>query len=473
MGRKKHTINKGSFPCFTHSMNKLTVFFLIILLIFTFLANAQVKNPMPPKVADTSKKAKKARVSAMKVKAESDKHWIGNEMAKLTADDMFGRGYVNGGVDSAAKYILKRFKELRLQPLIPGRHYAQAFAFPVNTFPGKMALSVNGKFLTPGEDFLIDAGSPSLVMGDVPVKRIDFANFSDSAQWLQMLASIDEGHTYALYNADDFCEKMLHIKQDELAALLPKGCYIIPEEKKLTWTVSRDVNAATVFYVKKDALPKKIKRVSVNETAEFVPHFHNENIIGCIPGAVRDTFVAFTAHYDHLGMMGASTVFPGASDNASGVAVLLYLASFYAQHPPHYTTLFIAFAGEEAGLMGSEFYVSEPVVPLKNMKFLTNIDIMGDATDGITVVNATKYPDQFEFLKFINAQEKYVPAIFSRPPAANSDQYYFTNAGVPCFFIYSDGGPGYYHDVFDKVQMVTLDHVDDVAHLLIDFVKGL
>jgi aminopeptidase YwaD len=188
---------------------------------------------------------------------------------------------------------------------------------------------------------------------------------------------------------------------------------------------------------------------------------------------VKDSFLVFSAHYDHLGMMGDTTFFPGASDNASGVAMLLYLAYYYAKHPQHYTMVFIAFAGEEAALMGSEFFVNYPFIPLKNIRFLTNIDIMGDATDGITVVNATEFPKEFGLLKKINEKSSYLPEIRSRGKAANSDHYYFTEAGVPSFFMYSNGGNGYYHDIYDRAREVTLNHIDDVAKLLMDFVKEL
>jgi len=188
-----------------------------------------------------------------------------------------------------------------------------------------------------------------------------------------------------------------------------------------------------------------------------------------VPGKVKDTFITFTAHYDHLGMMGDSTYFPGASDNASGTAMMLYLTSYLAAQPQHYSVLFIAFSGEETGLLGSSFYVQHPVVPLGSIKFLTNIDIMGDATDGVTIVNATEYPTEFDQLKRINDVQHYIPIIKSRGKAANSDHYHFTEAGVPSFFIYSNGGKGYYHDIYDIGAEVTLNHVEGVAKLLIDF----
>lgn len=188
-----------------------------------------------------------------------------------------------------------------------------------------------------------------------------------------------------------------------------------------------------------------------------------------VPGTVKDSFIVFTAHYDHLGMMGSTATFPGASDNASGTAMLLYLANYFAAHPQHYSIAFIAFSGEEAGLLGSHYFVEHPMIALDHIKFLTNIDIMGDATDGITVVNATEFPKEFDLLQQINKRKNYLPAIKSRGKAANSDHYFFTEAGVPSFFIYSNGGKGYYHDVFDKSSEVTLENVDMVARLLIDF----
>ena len=162
-------------------------------------------------------------------------------------------------------------------------------------------------------------------------------------------------------------------------------------------------------------------------------------------------------------------IFPGASDNASGTAMMLYLARYFSTHPQKYSIMYIAFSGEEAALIGSLYFTKHPVIPLKSIKFLTNIDIMGDATDGITVVNATEFPREFDELQKINTTNKLLPAIKSRGKAANSDHYYFTEAGVPSFFIYSDGGPGFYHDVYDRASTLSLNKVDNVAKLLIDF----
>jgi len=171
--------------------------------------------------------------------------------------------------------------------------------------------------------------------------------------------------------------------------------------------------------------------------------------------------------------MGKEAYFPGASDNASGTAMLLYLANYFAKNPQHYTMVFIAFSGEEAGLLGSSYFVNHPMIPLDHIRFLTNLDIMGDATDGITVVNATEFSKQFDALQRINNSKSYLPQIKSRGKAANSDHYHFTEAGVPSFFIYTNGGKGFYHDVFDNAASLSMTNIDMLAKLLVAFAKEL
>ena len=104
--------------------------------------------------------------------------------------------------------------------------------------------------------------------------------------------------------------------------------------------------------------------------------------------------------------MGNHAIFPGANDNASGTAFMLALAKYYKENPPKYSIAFMAFSGEEAGLLGSSHYVGHPIFPLENIKFLVNIDLMGDATDGITVVNAVEQNGAFDLLQKINAGPK-------------------------------------------------------------------
>ena len=79
---------------------------------------------------------------------------------KLASPEMKGRGYVGDGDKTAAEFISSEFQACGLKKY--GKNYFQNFSTPVNSFPGKMELSINGKALVPGQDFLVDAGSPSI-----------------------------------------------------------------------------------------------------------------------------------------------------------------------------------------------------------------------------------------------------------------------------------------------------------------------
>ena len=124
-----------------------------------------------------------------------------------------------------------------------------------------------------------------------------------------------------------------------------------------------------VFTIKVDEGYEGINKVDLAIESKFIRNYKSQNVVGYLEGNVPDSCVVVVAHYDHLGMMGDSTVFCGANDNASGVALLLSLAKHYAVHKPKYSILFIAFGGEEIGLIGSKYFVDNPLVPLSSIKF--------------------------------------------------------------------------------------------------------
>jgi aminopeptidase YwaD len=123
-----------------------------------------------------------------------------------------------------------------------------------------------------------------------------------------------------------------------------------------------------------------------NVTRRESPSF---NVVGILPGSdpkLKDEAIVIGAHYDHLGRGGEGSlaaregqIHHGADDNASGVAGLIELARmFSSQNPkPRRTIVFIAFSGEEEGLIGSSYYVNHPVVPLANTVAMINMDMIG------------------------------------------------------------------------------------------------
>jgi Zn-dependent M28 family amino/carboxypeptidase len=228
-----------------------------------------------------------------------------------------------------------------------------------------------------------------------------------------------------------------------------------------------------VIHLKKSSLMPSDSVVSIDFRPQINTQIKARNVIGMVEGtSVKDSFLVICAHYDHLGMLGKSVIFPGANDNASGSAMLMEMAREVSAKPLKYSVLFIAFSGEEAGLLGSFYFVENPLVPLSRIRFVMNLDLMGFGENGATVVNGSIYPELFERLKSINQSKNYLPELKVRGKAANSDHYPFSEKGVPAFFMYSLGGPGFYHDVDDKASTLSLARFPEIYRLILDFLRG-
>jgi Zn-dependent M28 family amino/carboxypeptidase len=241
---------------------------------------------------------------------------------------------------------------------------------------------------------------------------------------------------------------------------------------KFTWSVATQAENFP-YIILRDSLWSN-QKITVDISNKLIPNHTARNVIAYLP-AKRKTkkTIFFSAHYDHLGRMGAETYFPGGNDNASGSAILLSLATDFKQNPSKYNLVFVGFAGEEAGLIGSHYYVNHPLFPLSRIEFLINLDIMGSGEDGITAVNASLFPKEFKKLKKINKKMGLLKTVNSRGPAANSDHYFFSEKGVPCFFIYTMGPNKNYHDIFDTYDELSFAEFEDLTRLIKRFILKL
>lgn len=343
----------------------------------------------------------------------------------LSSNSYYGRGYVKQGDAKAAQFIADEFKKFNLSPLTPD--YFQPFDFPVNTFPSHMKVCIDGKELIPGKDYIVHPASAS-AKGKYEIFNAD--------QPPSFYANHLIKDKIVLVNKPDglSAEQSKAFNEWEENPAKAAGIIFI-EPVKLTWSVSTKVFSYPVVRILKSSLPDQPKEIRLNISSKFIPHTTN-NVIAQIKGiAIPDSFIVITAHLDHLGMMGSKTIFPGANDNASGISMLLNLAKTFSEKTSsNYSLLFIAFAGEEAGLIGSKFYTENPVVPLEKIKFLVNLDLLGTGDDGLMVVNGEIHPAQFMMLDSINSANNYLSHIGKRGKARNSDHYYFSERGVPSFF---------------------------------------
>ncbi|MBL8516079.1 MAG: M20/M25/M40 family metallo-hydrolase [Betaproteobacteria bacterium] len=100
------------------------------------------------------------------------------------------------------------------------------------------------------------------------------------------------------------------------------------------------------------------------------------NVIGALKGALEsDRWLVISAHYDHLGEV-EGKVYPGADDNASGVAALLAIAAHFKANPPKHSVLFVSFDAEEIALRGAREFVEKPPVPLEKIAAILNLDMV-------------------------------------------------------------------------------------------------
>lgn len=360
-----------------------------------------------------------------------------------------GRGYVNNGDVKASEFLVNEFMKIGVKTLKPEK-FLYPFHFKVNVFEEKPYVSVGGKVLEPGYDYIVHPESGSLH------KKMNIKRVKGLTTY-----PLKFRKTALLYDTS-FKMTKKDLKRSVNADL------VINLEKKLTWSVSTYQTRQAGIDVLKTSMPSDAKKIKVNIKSSIRDHTAY-NVIGKIEGTeIKDSFIVLTAHYDHLGMMG-ETLFPGANDNASGVAMMLDLAKHFIKNPPKYSIALIAFAGEEAGLIGSKAYTDNAwdEMPLNKIKFLINLDLMGSGEKGIAVVNATLFKDQFNRLKKINEENNYLSGFKVRGKAANSDHYWFVERGVPGFFFYLMGDYTFYHDVFDRRENLKLSEYYDRSFKLI------
>ncbi|SDK66494.1 Peptidase family M28 [Catalinimonas alkaloidigena] len=383
----------------------------------------------------------------------------------LTSPALHGRGYVNEGQRHAAEWIAGEYQRAGLMPL--GETYFQSFALDINTFPGEVALELDGEALEVGEEFIVAPASRGGI-GKGKLLRLTSADFTEEARrraWMRR----DLRKRIVLYDPitlarDDAAARQ---KLQEAQALIE----LVPQ--KLTASLAPVQAIPPTFQVLKSEIDTTARRARFRLDAALQHQYAAQNVIGYLPGRSRpDSCLVISAHYDHLGQLGRDVYFPGANDNASGVSMLLELAHYFAQHPQKYTLVFMAFGAEEAGLIGSRYYTEHPLFPLSQIRFLLNLDLLGTGDEGMMVVNATEFPNEFARLEQLNARHAYLPKVGQRGKAANSDHYFFTERGVPAFFVYTLGGIAAYHDVHDRAATLPLTRYTDVFQLLTSFLEG-
>ncbi len=397
-----------------------------------------------------------------------DVEYAGKIISELASEQYYGRGYVNDGDRKAADFIANELLEIGLKPF--NKDYKQQYSFPINTFPYKLMVVAAGNLLEPGVDFIVSSASPSV--------RGTF-----SLVWLLNDSLFERGQD-TRFDDTDLSDKFIvtdkyHKELKKENYFGSKGVIILREDHEtLWWHVSngREVLDFVTLDIKRSKLPEDAGQISLDIRNFYIENHITYNVAAFVPGIVEpDTFIVFTAHYDHLGMMGPEVFFPGANDNASGTAMVLDLARHYATpgNEPYYSFAFITLSGEEAGLHGSRHFADNPLFPLENIKLLVNFDMVGTGSNGIALVNGEIFAGDYERLEALNQEGNYLEQVKQRGESCNSDHCPFYEKGVKAFFIYAMGpGSGAYHSMEDTPANLSLSGYEGIFRLMLDFTRS-
>jgi len=466
-----------------------------------------------------------AIVAACAATATIDAHRYLDDVKFLASENMKGRGDGSPELEKAAAFIAKQFHSFGLQPL-DGKSYYQAFSLTTNAKLGKAnrfeytAEGIRTTVAFP-EDFTpLNFSASDKLSGQVvfagygitaPEYNYDDYKGIDAKDKIVLLLrhepqefdekSVFEGKVYTQHS--QFWSKASNAKNhgargvimmddraahpgeaDELekfAAVAGPGDAGIPYMQIKAaiaerWFALAGKDAEQIQKdIDKDLQPRSFAfpdslRIDANLDVErVVKTVHN--VAGYLPG-LTDEYIVIGAHYDHLGFGEqfsmapslAGTVHPGADDNASGTAGVIELARWFSTQPKEKRgILFLSFAGEELGLLGSSYFVNHPLLPLDKDAAMINMDMIGRVRDSKVyiggVASGTTLRKMLE-----EVTPKYGMHIdFSDSGGyGSSDHTSFTAKQVPVLFFFSGLHSDYHKpsDTWDKID------APDAARLL-------
>lgn len=204
-----------------------------------------------------------------------------------------------------------------------------------------------------------------------------------------------------------------------------------------------------------------------------------ENVIAYLDNGAENT-VVIGAHYDHLGMGGEGSLYRegpaihnGADDNASGVAMMLHLADTLRKQnaPKNNNYLFMAFSGEEEGLLGSNYFVKHPTIDTKKVTYMINMDMVGrlNKENTLAVYGLGTSPI---FKEVVNKNAGVLNIIENESGVGPSDHTSFYLADIPVLHFFT-GQHEDYHKPSDDIEKVNLEGMKVVSEYIFNIIKDL
>ena len=197
------------------------------------------------------------------------------------------------------------------------------------------------------------------------------------------------------------------------------------------------------------------------------------NVVGLLPGTdekLKDQYIIIGAHFDHVGQNLDGSFNPGGLDNASGVAAMIEVAQVMKENKtaPSKPILFIAFNGEESGMLGSEYYANHPVYPIDNSVMIC-MDMVGSSEKlPIMVVGAEESKLDLQKEMYDYCQELKIDA--TKQINSGSDHASFAAKGVKSVLLINDDFFNGYHTPDDTIEDVDKGRIEEITKLVLHYI---
>jgi hypothetical protein len=212
------------------------------------------------------------------------------------------------------------------------------------------------------------------------------------------------------------------------------------------------------------------------KSSTIIKNFTTRNVVGFCPGSdpgMKNEIIVIGAHYDHVGYRkgspaGQDSIYNGADDDASGTSGVLALAKAFGSlhEKPKRSLLFIAFAGEEEGLLGSLAYVGQPLFPLMKTVAMLNLDMIGRNTiDSLYLISSALSPDLTKIALLENRYIGFKIGYTEEPLVYGGDHGPFLQNKIPIIFFHA-GLHADYHQVTDEPQRINYHKAARITRLV-------
>ncbi len=448
---------------------------------------------------------------------------IWSHIYTLASEEFEGRGSGSAGNEAAAHYIAERFAEYGLKPIgtsryhdlqapMDGSGYFQPFRVYVGAEAGRanrLEAQVNGKRITfklredfmpepvattgiaSGELVFVGYGIHSSLAGHEDYAGIDvkgkvvvaLEGTPPVTEGPNLLRAYQSARAKARTAKEQGAVALVIVQKEDapLSAMLAgRGADSgIPVVTLRRQAAERLFSACGISLNDLWQNPKSrpLEHASATVQTEVIQRYGaTANIIGLVEGTdpqLKNEYIVIGAHMDHLGwgLQGGSmytgklpAIHYGADDNASGTAGLLELAQYFAANPPKRSLIFMAFSGEELGLLGSAYYTNHPIIPLEKTVAMLNMDMIGRLRDDkLSISGVDTSPMWRPLLQELNGEAGFDLSLSGGGFGASDHSSFFAKK-IPVLFFFT-GMHREYHTPADKPETINAPGAARVARL--------